>query len=138
MPLPDLAEWNSFLTVVSPLQWSAMHIIPLVSSVLQLFAFRELITLGTDRNRYSNPVAWVMFPLVSISIAIAMFSIHCYHFYLGTLVFITSGLLAMLVFYDCTENKMVAENEHRHRNTNQPAQPLESADNDPKSWKQIL
>ena len=120
------------------LQSFAMHIIPVISCVLQLFAFRELITLGTDGNRFSNPATWVMFPLVSISIGIAMFSTHCYRYYLGCLVFMTSGLLAMLVFHDCTENPMVAENEHRRRNTNPSPPPLESADIDPKSWKQIL
>jgi hypothetical protein len=116
------------------LQLFAMHIIPVISCVLELFVFRELITLGTYGNRFSKQVTWVMFPLVSISIAIAMFSTHCYHLHLGLSIFITSCLLAMLVFHDCTENRMVAENERRRRNRNRWAPLLQPIDENVKYW----
>jgi hypothetical protein len=119
-------------------QLYVMHIIPFVSSVLDLFVFRELITLGPDGNSWSNQVAWVMLPLVSIGIAIALFSTHCYNYLLGAFVFGTSGVLALFVYHDCTENTMVAENEGRVIIANRLAPPPESADNDPKSWKEIL
>ena len=124
------------------LQLFAMRIIPGISFPLQLFAFREFITLGKDGNHFSNPLAWVMFTLVSIGIAIvisiAMFSTHCYHLLIGLATFITSALLTMLVFHEFEENNRVSENEHRRTNTNQSARSVQPIDNDRKSWKVIL
>ena len=124
------------------LQLFAMRIIPVISCVLELLAFLELITFGTDGNRFSNPVAWVMFTLVSIGIAIAisivMFSTHCHHLFLGLATFATSALLTMLVFHEFEENRRVSENEHRRTNTNQSARSDQPIDNDPKSWRGII
>jgi hypothetical protein len=120
------------------LELFAMRIIPVVSFVLQLFAFREYVTLGTDNSRFSTTVAGVMFPVVSIGIAIAMYSTHCYHLHLGNLVFVTSGLLAMLVFHDCTENTMAGENERQRRNANRLAPPIASPDKNAPTWNEIL
>jgi hypothetical protein len=115
-----------------------MRVVPAVSFLLQLFAFRDFITFGTDGNRLPNPLAWTMFPLLSIGIGIGMFANHCYHIYLGSATCLTSQLVTMLIFHDWTQSKRVPEIEHWRRNTNQSVQPLEPADNDPQSWKEIL
>ena len=120
------------------LQLFTVRIIPVISCVLQLFALREWITLGRDGIRFSNPMACVMFPLVSVGIGIAMFSNHCYHVYLGFTICATSYLQAIPVFHDCTGNKGIPGNERRHRNANRWAPPLEPFDNDAQSWKEIL
>ena len=123
---------------LSPLQLFAMRIIPVVSSVLQLFAFREYVTFGTAGNRLSNPVAWVMSPLVSIGITVGMFSTHCHNLHLGLSIFSNGSLLAMLVFYDRTKNPMVAENEGRRLNANRLNPPIEPADNEGNTRNEIL
>ena len=119
-----------------------MRIIPGVSFFLQMFAFREFITLGKDGNHFSNPLAWVMFTLVSIGIAIvisiAMFSTHCYHLLIGFATFVTSILLVMLAYHEFERTTRVSENEHRRTNTNPSARSLAPADNDPRSWREIL
>jgi hypothetical protein len=117
-------------------QFYMMRIIPFVSSVLELFVFRESITLEPDG--WFKQVKWVMLPLVSIGIAIAMFCIHCYHDLLGGTIFVTSGILAMFVFHDCPENNMVAENERRRRLANRWAPLLELIDDHADSWNQTL
>jgi hypothetical protein len=123
-------------------QLFAMRIIPGVSFFLQMFAFREFISLGKDGNHFSNPLAWVMFTLVSIGIAIAiaivMFSTHCYHLLLGLATFVTSALLVMLVIHEFERTTRVSENEHWRRNRNQWARSVQPIDNDPRSWKVIL
>ena len=120
----------------------AMRIIPGVSFFLQMFAFREFITLGKDGNHFSNPLAWVMFTLVSIGLSIAisivMFSTHCHHLDLGLTICLTSGLLVMLAFHEFERTTRVSGNAHRRTNTNQWARSITPADNDPRSWKVIL
>jgi hypothetical protein len=105
------------------LEFCVLRIVPLVSFVLQLFAFREFITVGTDNNRCPTQVSWVMFALVSIG----MYSTHCYHNLLGMSILVTSGLLVLLSFYDYTGNTAVTENERA--NTNPLPSPLQPTDN---------
>ena len=81
---------------------------------MELFAFRDYLTVKIGNNRFLNPVAWrVMFFLVSIGITIAMFSTHCYHESLGMCIFLTSDVLTVLALFECTENALVLENERR-------------------------
>lgn len=84
-----------------------MRILPVVSSVLELLIFRELITLKISLHRFFNHTVWLMFLLVSIAVAVAMFSTHCYHLIVGLVIFCTSSLLAIFVIHDCKENTMV-------------------------------
>ena len=113
------------------LQFYSTRIPPVVSSALQVFAFRAYVTVGIDGNCFFNQVAWTVSPIVFIGMAIGMFATHCYHFLLGNSVFLISGLLVMLAFYDCTSNTMVAENERERQraNRNPLPPPIQSLDN---------
>ena len=123
---------------ITRLQLHIARILPLASYVLQLFAIRELFTLGVDCNRVLIRVAWVVSSFVLIPIAISMYSNHCYFFPLIVSLFSTSGVVAMLFAHDYVRRKIAEENgrttEHRILLTSAPP-PVEKH---AKPWNEII
>ena len=91
-----------------------LRILPLISYVSQLFAIRELFTLGVDCNRTLIGVAWVLSSFVLFAISIGMFLNDCY-FFAFTIVSIysTSGVVAMLFVHDYVQKEKAAKNATR-------------------------
>ena len=123
---------------ITRLQLHIARILPLVSYVLQLFAIRELFTLGVDCNRALIRVAWAISPFVFIAIAISMYSNHRYFFPSIVSLFSTSGVVAMLFAHDYVRRKIAAENgrtaKHRILLTSAPP-PVEKH---AKPWNEII
>ena len=99
---------------ITRLELQILRILPLISYVSQLFAIRELFTLGVDCNRALIGVAWVLSSFVLFAISIGMFLNDCYFFaYTIVSIYLTSTVTVMLFIHDCDQKDKAAKNATR-------------------------
>jgi hypothetical protein len=121
---------------LSHLKLNVTRIAPQLSLILQLFAFREYVTLCNGVPRLLYQMTWLLFPGVSIALAVAMFSTHCHHFDLGFSIFVTGYVLGVITLHDYLENTTVATNARRAARRSSSSS--ECTDDEVESWKSIL
>lgn len=104
----------SYPNCITRLELQMLRILPLISYVSQLFAIRELFTLGVDCNRALIGVAWVLSSFVIFPIGIGLFGNDCYFFaYTIVSLYSTSGVVAMLFVHDYVQKDKAANNATR-------------------------
>ena len=101
----------SYANCTTRLELHMLRILPLISYVSQLFAIRELFTLGVDYNRALIRVAWALSSCALFAIGIGMFSNNCNFFdYTIISLFSTGGVLGLLTAHDYVLTQIAADN----------------------------
>jgi hypothetical protein len=132
-----LNKSNTSGNCISYDQLVVSRILPLISFFLQIYLVRELFSLITDHRRLITYALWIASIFTFISMIISIYWSSCYHVYITSILFVTSGLLLLLSLHNIIVN---AERERSSSNRNQIiiAHRPERTNNANRSWLELL